>query len=301
MLLLTKNQLFTLSNIFSPTIIRELLKFGYSNKLLRILEETKLLDKSMNKKLFEVYEMAYGILKKEYPNEYIYKNILTNKILLGTHSLNTSFLLTEFRANNSKVDCVIINGTLTVYEIKTKFDTFQRLVKQLNDYKKVFEKIYVITDEINIEKLNFLKKDGIGLKRLNVNGTISTIYEAQSQFNNLDLSVIFDSLRQKEYLMIIDKLCGDIPNVPNTEIYRVSKDIFSKIDKEKAYIEVVKVLKQRGKSQKLKEFIKDVPKSLKVRAVEINLTNKSKLLFLNILDMTISNLLARGQKCTIHI
>lgn len=292
-MVLSKNQLYTLSNIFSTSIIKELLKFGFSNKLLRILDDINASESIKNKKLSNVYDWAYKTLEKQYPNEYIYKNILANKILLGIHSLNTSFMLTELRVNNSKADCVIINGTLTVYEIKTKYDTLQRLSKQLDDYKKVFEKIYIITDETNKEKLAYLKNDGIGLKHLNPNGRISTIHEALSQIDNIDLTVIFDILRQNEYLHIIKKLCGEKPSAPNTKIYKVCKEIFSKLDKQLAYKEVIEILKKRGENQKLKDFINEVPKSLKIRAIESNLSTSDKIKFLELLNSTTSKLLKK--------
>lgn len=298
---LTKNQLYSLSNIFSPIIIGELLKFGYSNKLYRILKDSNMIDLVKNQELHKLYDITYKILSKQYPNEYIYKNVIANTVLLGIHSLNTSFMLTEFRANNSKVDCVIINGTLTVYEIKTRYDNFQRLSKQIEDYKKVFEKIYVITDELHLAKLDYLESEGIGIKKLNSNGKISTLYKAKSQFEHIDLSIVFDSLRQNEYLHIINKLCGNVPDVPNTKIYIVCKEIFCNLEKKMVYKEVVSILKQRGKSQKLKDFINEVPKSLKIRAIESSLTVKEKIRFVEILKTKTINLLSKGQQCTIHI
>lgn len=290
----SKNQLGILSNIFSPTIVRELLKFGYSEKLYRILRDTDLLESVKSISLQSLFDYSYDLIAKDYPNEYIYKNAITNKILLGKHSLNTSFMLNEFRANKSKVDCVVINGTLTVYEIKTAYDNFKRLDKQLDDYKKVFEKIYVITADKHIDKLDYLKNQGIGIMRYNQNGKISTIFDAQSQFESLDLGIIFDSLRQPEYTKIIQDLCGYIPDVPNTKIYITCRELFCTIDKIKAYKEVIYHLKQRGNKQSLKDFIIKVPKSLKARAIDNVLTAKEQAKFLEILGKDTVNLINKG-------
>lgn len=291
---LTKNQLSTLSQVFSPVIIRELLKFGYSEKLFRILRDCNLEEYTKNFNLTSLFEFSHEIMSKKYPNEYIYKNAIANKILLGKHNLNTSFMLTEFRANSSKVDCVVINGTLTVYEIKTELDNFNRLEKQIEDYKKVFEKIYVITAEKHLDKVDFLTKQGIGIMRLNKSGKISTIKEAESQFEYLNLGIIFDSLRQSEYTKIIQNIYGYTPNVPNTKIYLVCRELFCKIDKEIAYREVIKYLKQRGCNQSLKDFIKQVPKSLKARAIDDTLSAKERIKFLEILGCNVASLIKKG-------
>lgn len=291
---LTRNQLSTLSQTFSPVIIRELLKFGYSEKLFRIIRYCDLEDSTKGFSLGSFFEFCHDLMKKKYPNEYVYKNAIANKILLGKHNLNTSFMLTEFRANKSKVDCVVINGTLTVYEIKTEFDNFNRLEKQIEDYKKVFEKIYVITAEKHIDKIDFLTRQGIGIMRLNKNGKISTLQEAKSQFEYLDLGIIFDSLRQSEYTKIIQTVYGYIPDVPNTRIYFACKELFCNIDKKMAYSEVVKYLKLRGSNQSLKDFIEQVPKSFKARAIDDTLSAKERIKFLEILGSNVSNLIKKG-------
>ena len=65
-------------------------------------------------------------------------------------------LLTELNVGKSKADLVVINGTTTVYEIKTELDSTARLEGQLSDYIQVFDRVNVITCESkvkNIEKI----------------------------------------------------------------------------------------------------------------------------------------------------
>ncbi|MEI9986083.1 MAG: sce7726 family protein [Aliidongia sp.] len=52
---------------------------------------------------------------------------VTQKILMGKHSLRTASMLNEFRAGSCKADLVILNGTATVYEIKSERDSLTRL------------------------------------------------------------------------------------------------------------------------------------------------------------------------------
>lgn len=55
--------------------------------------------------------------------------------------------MSEFWVDMSKADSVVLNGTSTVYEIKTEFDNLSRLPQQLTDYSKVFDHINVVTHE----------------------------------------------------------------------------------------------------------------------------------------------------------
>ena len=290
-----ENQLSSLSNIFLPSVIKELAKFGSSIRLDRILRHT--LDENYQAiadlKLSYIYDLIYDYTQKKYPNEYVYKNVLANKILLGTHSLNTSFMLTEVGVKNSKADCVIVNGTFTAYEIKTKYDNLGRLLKQLDDYRKVFDKIYVVTDTDKVDKLTHLRDEGIGLLKLNTNGSISTIFESKSNKENVDLFYLFDILRRNEYLFIINKLTNKKVDVPNSEIYRYAKDIFVTLNKSEAYEEAVKIVKKRGDSKELKEFITNTPKSLKARAIETKLTHAEKKNVLSLLELKIKDIVKR--------
>ena len=58
----------------------------------------------------ECISEIYQHLKKEYQNEYYYKNTLLNKLLLGVHSPRTTTALTEVPVGNSKADFILING-----------------------------------------------------------------------------------------------------------------------------------------------------------------------------------------------
>lgn len=291
---LQKHQLATLSNLFSPTLIHELIKFGYSERLYRILRDTMLLEQVAKKTLGELFEFGFGEINKKYPNEYVYKNAIAKNIVLGRHSLNTSFMINELQSANSKVDCVVVNGTLTVYEIKTEFDNFRRLDKQLADYKKVFEKINVITSYKHLDKLKYLEKEGVGLMEFKKNGAISRIFDSISHFDSLELGEVFNLLRRAEYLAVINKLHGHTPDVPNTKIYSACKELFCTLDKRLVYNEVVKQLKFRGENKTMKEFVLAVPNALKARAISGGYTKREQAKLIDLLDDEIGNLITKG-------
>lgn len=280
------------SKIFSSSIFKELSETGESKKLSQILLEVGLLQNiDLKQNLATFFDESYKILSKKYKNEYVYKNTIIKKILLGRHSLNTAFLINECRVGSSKADSVIFNGTSTVYEIKSEYDSFSRLEQQLNDYKKAFEYINIVVPSSSVDKLkDYLKDDYIGIIRLNKNNTLSIIREAKSNKKYFDKSVIFDILNQNEYKAIVKKYFDNVPDVPNTKVYAEYKKYFEQLSIEIIHNEIVKNLKQRGNNKSLKEFIENIPDSLKVLALQTKLTNKAKENLLNLLKKDIKNI-----------
>src|SRR3546814_17075413 len=97
---------------------------------------------------------------------------------MGTHSLRTASMLNEFRAGSCKADLVILNGTATVYEIKSERDSLARLANQIENYKRVFAKVNVIASEGHVEGVLTTVTDDVGVRCLSKRYRITTIREA---------------------------------------------------------------------------------------------------------------------------
>lgn len=260
-----------LARIFSPKVIDELASEGASPLLGKILKEAGAhLDGSTL--LADVYNHSYKAIEKHYKNEYIYKNNIANKVLLGKHSLNTAAMLTELRIYESKADAVVLNGTSHVYEIKTELDSLDRLPKQLNDYSLFADYIHVITTRSYIDNVLDLIPQHVGVIELTNRGTFREVRSSTSNKENCSPKVIFDSLRKDEYCKIISSFFGDVPDLPNTQMYKACLELFEKIPAGIAHDLMVKVLKISRTSEHQKNLIKDVPKSLKAVAVSSNLS-----------------------------
>ena len=281
-----------LARLFSAKVIKDLASSGSSRIACKILSECNLISR-LNPRMVlrDFYDELFTLLFKEYRNEYIYKNALADKVLLGRHSLNSSFMLTEFRAGNCKADSVILNGSSTVYEIKSTYDSVVRLERQLSAYRKTFDYINVITSDDQLTKVEHVVSDSIGLMVLNDRYRISTVREASSQKASVDPAVIFDSLRKPEYTSIIQTQFGYVPDVPNTRIYNECKALFVQLDPQIAHDGMVKVLKKRGNCFLLREFITKVPDSLKAVSLACKLTKQDKSAFLKLLDEEIGSCL----------
>lgn len=282
-----------LARIFSPTILKELSITGKSDKMSNILRELNLYEQlSLEQNVASFFNDVYNFLSKYYKNEYIYKNTIIKNILLGRHSLNTAYVINECRIGKSRADSVILNGTSTVYEIKSEYDTFLRLDQQLNDYKQAFEYVYIVVPTSTVEKLkNSLKDFNVGILELNNNDSLTKIREAKSNKEYFDKNIIFDILNQREYKSIVHKYFNDIPIVPNTKTYSLYREYFNKLDIEIIHLETVKSLKLRGNNKFLKDFVLTVPDSLKALALQTNLTKKAKLNLLEVLKKEIRNII----------
>lgn len=270
----------TISKIFTPVVMDDLANQGYSGYLAEVCKNSGLLAKTdPSMPLSQFFDWVHNFLFKNYRNEYIYKNAIANKILLGRHSLNTSHMLMEFRAGKCKADAVVLNGTSTVYEIKSEYDSFFRLENQIESYFQIFDHINVITSKTQALKIGKHLPDTVGILILNERNNISTVRDSMTNKKNIKPDILFDSLRKTEYLKIIKEITGVLPNVPNTQIYKECKKIFCSVQPELAHDLTIAALRGRKKTKVLKEFINKAPSALAAYALSIGM-DKSKMLAL---------------------
>ncbi len=285
----TQNPLI-LSKFFSISVIGELAKKGESSLMADLAKEIDLASIcNGNDTLATFFDRILNHLQKNYRNEYVYKNTIANKILIGRHSLNTASMHTEFRVGESKADVLILNGTSHIYEIKTELDSLDRLDNQLSDYAKFAEYVSVVTAEKHFNKIVQKIPSEIGIIILTKKGALSTYRKAISGKKSLSNELVFDSLQKAEYSKIILDVLGYIPNVPNGIMYQRCKVLFKTLDVSDSHHLVVECLKQRNMDVRVKEFIDSVPVSLKAIATSVRFTAKQRQTFLSVLNKNISD------------
>ena len=99
-----------------------------------------------------MFDAAFATLRQSgLRNEYVYKAALTHRVLMDKHSLRTACMLSEFRVGECKADIAILNGTTTVFEIKSERDLLMRFERQIDAYRRVFASVYVIAGENHVE------------------------------------------------------------------------------------------------------------------------------------------------------
>lgn len=278
-----------LARFFSSGVLRELAHTGHSATARRLSHQLNLIEQfGADMEVGQFYDAIFQRLIREYRHEYIYKNAIAEKILLGRHNLNTAFMLTEFRVDDCKADAVVLNGTSHVYEIKSEMDSFDRLDRQLVAYRKMFDFITVITTERLFKAVEERVPLEVGIRVLAEGGyqfkRKTSCREAISNKANVDPLVIFNSLQRQEYLRIIKEELGVALNqLPNTQIHGEARKLFAQLSPETAHDRMVGVLKLRKQTRRLADFIMEVPDSLKAASLSIRLTNEERNRFLSLL------------------
>ncbi len=225
---------------------------------------------SHSRRVSNVFEYAFSLLKREgYRHEYIYKSALTHKILLGTHSLQTASMINEFRVGDCKADVAILNGTATVYEVKSERDSLTRLERQIAAYATVFAKVYVIAAEGHIDAVVDTVPDFVGILCLNSRHRISTLRDAVDEPERTSPGAIFDSIRTEEARMILASFGVLVPRVPNTELYAILRHAFVKLDPIQAQEGMVRVLKRTRNLLPLSALVDQLPLSLQTAALSV--------------------------------
>lgn len=179
----------------------------------------------------DLYEKSYLFLEKNYKNEYVYKNMIARKILIGRHSMKSSTMLSEFRVGTNKADLVLLNGCSTCYEIKTEYDSLVRLEDQLTSYTKIFNKVVVVCASKMITEVIHLIPDNVGVIEFTDSCILKPIREPHENYS-IDLELMMKSLRKEEYLSIAEQIYKLKIDVPNTQLFDYCFNIISKADPE---------------------------------------------------------------------
>ena len=250
---------------------QEMARKGKSPMFARLANEALLFSEFSSSNLVrDVFDNAFAILKKKANrHEYVYKSALTQNILLGTHSLNTASMLTEFRVGKCKADVAIFNGTATVYEIKSERNSLSRLERQIASYRDVFAKVYVIAGENHVDAVFDAVPSDVGVLKLSNRHTISQLRDALDQPERTSPAIIFDSIRLNEARKILELNGADIPSVPNTQLYSVLRELFVGLSPEVAHTGMVDVLKKTRNLLPLADVVGQLPSSLQCAALSV--------------------------------
>jgi hypothetical protein len=270
---LTSEQLIALSRLFSSGVVQEMARWKRSPLFALLASQSGLPEiLPVSTPVRNLFELAFTLLRREgFRHEYIYKAALTQKVLLGKHSLRTAAMLTEFRVGGCKADLAILNGTSTVYEVKSERDSLNRLEKQIAAYAEVFAKIYVIAAETHVDAIaRSLPKD-VGILRLNRRHQISSLREAVEQPERTSPVSIFDSIRTHEARLVLELHGFRIPTVPNTLLNSVLRPMFVKLSPRKAHDGMVEVLRTTRSLMPLSDLVDQLPTSLQAAALSIPL------------------------------
>lgn len=268
---LSSTQLSAMTRLFSSSVFREMARKGQSPLFSRLIGLADIYrccggDATVG----HAFDAAFRILKTDgRRDEYIYRAAVTQRVLMGTHSLNTACMITEFRAGACKADLAILNGTATVYEIKSERDSLARLANQVENYKQVFAKVFVIASANHLDGvLNTVPSD-VGVMLLSSRYQISTVREAEDRPDRICPTAVFESLRSAEAAAILKRLGVTVPDVPNTQRHAAMREQFRVLDPTAVHIAMVDTLKRTRDLAPLRVLVDRLPRSLHAAALSI--------------------------------
>lgn len=111
----------------------------------------------------------------------------------------------EMSIGDSRIDICRINGSSYAYEIKTEYDTFDRLGTQMQDYVRTFEKVYVIIPHNRIDDVRSLIPESCGIisYRITKDNIVIFSYRKQAQKNCCDIKFCLNSLSSSDMSYIL--------------------------------------------------------------------------------------------------
>ncbi|MGX5691436.1 sce7726 family protein [Arcticibacter tournemirensis] len=278
----------SIAAIFSVPIFKEIFKSGQSDYVAEtIFYYRSRLGFRKEVTMKKVLGKAYKHLMHNYRNEYVYKNHIANNLLLERHNLNEAVMLNELRVGASIADIVIINGTNTVYEVKTELDSPYKLKKQISDYRKFSPKIYLVTHHSLVRKYeDILGDNSVGLLSLSSDSGLSLVKEAVEEFSLLDNKIMMSTLRKDEYSNLIMEAFGDVPKVANIKFYRACLALIEKLDPVIVHTLLLKQLRTRAFHEERMIQSKETPEEIKHICLTFN-PNKTEFQNLyNFLNLT---------------
>ncbi len=250
-----------LNRLFTLAAFQKLIKEMNSTVYSAIID--KYIDTSIVHTNGEAIAEVYNFMRKEYRNQYYYKNTIINKLLLGVHSINTTTALTEIPISTSKADFVLINGKAVVYEIKTALDNLERLESQINNYYKAFDHVCVLTcDEYAPLLLERFADTKVGVYVLTKNDTIKRLKEPDRFDELLNLDVVFKVLNKPEFERILIRYYNELPKASQVKYYSKCRELFLNMPLQEAYQLFLQQLKRRNAVVNKSSF-ENVPYELK--------------------------------------
>ena len=226
----TSNQLRDFSTLFLRSEVNRWMN-GDFNSIDIKLKRYDLVELNRGKSYLKFLRNTYQVLEKNYPNEYILKNEFLNKWLRNELGDNNSVIFNEFRIGKAIADLAMFNGISKVFEIKTILDKEYRLSNQLEEYKKIFNEVYIIIPSVLLTKyLNYDESVGV-ITYDSTSKKFELIRKAESIFN-IDSNTLMEVLHTKEYLKISKKYFGNLPEMNSFNQFDICKELISKIPKD---------------------------------------------------------------------
>lgn len=272
-----KNEIAALTRMFSASVLNDFGNRERSSLFSRLIRETRFAVDDPTIAVRDAFDQAFQVLKQlGVRDEYVYKAAITQKLLLGRHSLKTATSIYEARAGSCKADLVVLNGTSTAYEIKSERDSLMRLSNQIENYRKVFATVNVVCSPTHASQVLELVPPDVGVMVLSRRFTLQTQKAATITPERTSALAILNTLRTPEAVSILENLSVEVPTVPNTQRRSMLEDLFADLDPASVHDQMVTTLRQTRSHSAQAHFLDSVPNSLKAAALAIGPTGAQR-------------------------
>lgn len=219
---------------------------------------------------FELLKKSYSLISKHYRCEYVYKNELI-KLLFKDYGTKNTVYFSEFRVGNSIADMVMFNGESKAFEIKTEYDTPRRLDKQMEDYKRFFDKCYIVVPESRLEEYYKIVEFTTGIIKMSRNNGRIILKEVRSANQNkrFDPEALMSCLRTDEYKNITLSLGFTLDGIAGYDLYRFCYNVISQADSNKLRELFLSEVKKRKNNTAL---LRKYPMSIRQMMLSLNLS-----------------------------
>ena len=264
-----KQQCRRYAQAFGRSVYADILRWGESELLTLLCRAYARNDEDT---YMDCIRRFYSSLKKNYRCEYIFKNEIIAE-LRKHYARRRTLVVNEFRVGNSIVDLAFFNGESRAYEIKTSYDSPRRLKGQMDDYKRVFDRCYIVVEQSEVEDW-LVYDDSIGIIAFcyGPRGKIS-LKEIRPSMRNeqIEVDVLMTCLRANEYEYIAEHFAKARLADAKYKHYDECKKILSGMDGELLHDAFLTTIKQRKSSFNLLE---QTPHELYQICLSLHLTSK---------------------------
>src|SRR5437868_4187367 len=134
-----------IARIFSRPVLDDIARRGTAKHVAKQLVGLGVRPAKRAAAVADLFDASLAELGQEFRCEYVYKAAIANRIVFGRHSPRTSSMSVELGVAGSIIDVAVFNGTSTVYEVKTEYDSHRSLNTQTPAYLRAFDSVYIVS------------------------------------------------------------------------------------------------------------------------------------------------------------
>mgnify|MGYP003584911495 CR=1 FL=1 len=229
---------------FGRGVYTDILRWGDSETLTSLCRRNRF---DIGDTYLNCLHRFYKSMKCNYRCEYVFKNEIIAD-LRHHYAGHKTLVVNEFRVGNSIADLAFFNGESRAYEIKTSFDSPRRLMSQMNSYRRVFDKCYLVVERDEVEDwLHYDDNMGIIAFSHGSRGGVRLDEFRHAKLNKcLDAETIMSCLRAEEYEWIAMHYANMELTSPKYKHFEECTRILKKMNYEllhKAFLETIELRK----------------------------------------------------------